>query len=53
MLDPGRPQVARALEDLPEEVRQEAAEIAGTGPGLSFRRRVEDAHSAPRAGWRW
>jgi hypothetical protein len=38
----GRPHVARALEDLPEEVCQEAAEIAGTGPGLSFRRRVED-----------
>jgi hypothetical protein len=42
MLDAGRPHVARALEDLPEEVCQEAAEIAGTGPGLSFRRRVED-----------
>jgi hypothetical protein len=38
----GGPQVAHALEDLPEEVCQEAAEIAGTGPGLSFRRRVED-----------
>jgi Tyrosine phosphatase family len=38
----GRPHVARALEDLPEEVCEEAAEIAGTGPGLSFRRRVED-----------
>jgi protein-tyrosine phosphatase len=42
MLDAGRPHVARSLEDLPEEVCQEAAEIAGTGPGLSFRRRVED-----------
>jgi hypothetical protein len=38
----GGPDVARALEDLPEEVCQEAAEIAGTGPGLSFTRRVED-----------
>ncbi|MGD0705555.1 MAG: hypothetical protein ABSA02_37440 [Trebonia sp.] len=38
----GGPHVARALEDLPEEVWQEAAEIAGTGPGLSFRRRVEE-----------
>jgi len=38
----GAPHVARALEDLPEEVCQEAAEIAGTGPGLSFRRRVEE-----------
>jgi protein-tyrosine phosphatase len=34
--------MVRALEDLPEEVCEEAAEIAGTGPGLSFRRRVED-----------
>jgi len=33
---------AHALEDLPEEVRDQAAEIAGTEPGLSFRRRVED-----------
>jgi hypothetical protein len=41
-LDAGVPHVARALEDLPEEVCQEAAEIARTGPGLSFRRRVED-----------
>jgi hypothetical protein len=32
----------RALEDLPEEVRQQAAEIAGTLPGLSLRRRVQD-----------
>jgi hypothetical protein len=38
----GRPHLARALEDLSEEVGQEAAAIAGTGPGLSFRRRVED-----------
>ena len=32
----------RALEDLPEEVRQQAAEITGTLPGLSLRRRVQD-----------
>jgi len=38
----GRLQVARALEDLPQEVHQEAAEIARTVPGFSFRRRVED-----------
>src|SRR5580693_3700123 len=34
--------MVRALEDLPEEVCEEAAEIAGTAPGISFRRRVED-----------
>jgi hypothetical protein len=33
---------AHALEDLPDEVRDQAAEIAGTQPGLSLRRRVED-----------
>jgi hypothetical protein len=32
-----------ALEDLPDEVRQQAAEIAGTGPGISLRRRILDA----------
>jgi hypothetical protein len=31
-----------ALEDLPDEVRDQAAEIAGTEPGLSLRRRVVD-----------
>lgn len=31
-----------ALEDLPEEVRQQAAEIAGTLPGLTFRQRIQD-----------
>jgi hypothetical protein len=41
--DAGRPHFARALEDLPEEVRQQAAEIAGTQPGISLRRRIEDA----------
>ncbi len=35
-------QFAHALEDLPDEVRDQAAEIAGTQPGLSLRRRVED-----------
>ena len=35
-------QFVRALEDLPDEVRDQAAEIAGTQPGLSLRRRVED-----------
>jgi hypothetical protein len=33
---------AHALEDLPDEVRDQAAAIAGTQPGLSLRRRVED-----------
>jgi hypothetical protein len=33
---------AHALEDLPEEVRQQAAEIAATEPGISFRRRILD-----------
>jgi Tyrosine phosphatase family len=33
---------AHALEDLPEEVRQQAAEIAATEPGSSFRRRILD-----------
>jgi hypothetical protein len=41
--DAGRPHFARALEDLPAEVREQAAEIAGTQPGISLRRRVEDA----------
>jgi hypothetical protein len=35
-------QFAHALEDLPDEVRDQAAEIAGTQPGLSLRRRVQD-----------
>ena len=33
---------AHALEDLPDEVRDQAAEIAATEPHLSFRRRVLD-----------
>jgi hypothetical protein len=35
-------QFAHALEDLPDEVRDQAAAIAGTQPGFSLRRRVED-----------
>lgn len=35
-------QFAHALEDLPEEVRDEAAQIAATEPRLSFRQRVLD-----------
>ena len=35
---------AHALEDLPDEVRDQAAEIAGTEPGISLRRRVEDEY---------
>jgi hypothetical protein len=35
-------QFVHALEDLPDEVRDQAVEIAGTQPGLSLRRRVED-----------
>lgn len=35
-------QCAHALEDLPAEVRQQAAEIAATQPGISLRQRVLD-----------
>jgi len=35
-------QFAHALEDLPDEVRDQAAEIAGTQSGVSLRRRVVD-----------
>jgi hypothetical protein len=35
-------QFVHALEDLPDEVRDQAVEIAGTQPGLSLRRRVVD-----------
>jgi protein-tyrosine phosphatase len=41
-VEAGQRHLARAFEDLPAEVHQEAAEIAGTGPGLGFRKRVED-----------
>jgi hypothetical protein len=33
---------ARALEDLPEEARQQAAEIASTQPGISLWRRIRE-----------
>jgi protein-tyrosine phosphatase len=33
---------AHALEDLPEDARQQAAELAGAQPGISFQRRVGD-----------
>jgi DSP-PTPase phosphatase fused to NAD+ Kinase len=35
-------QFVHALEDLPDEVRDQAAQIAGTQRGLSLRQRVED-----------
>jgi protein-tyrosine phosphatase len=41
-LDPYRLQFAHALEDLPEEARQQAAEIAQTQPGISLRQRILD-----------
>jgi hypothetical protein len=41
-LDADSRHVVRALEDLPDEVRQQAVEIAGTQPGISRLRRVED-----------
>jgi Tyrosine phosphatase family len=41
-LDADKQHYAYALEDLPEDVRQEAAMIAGTQPGLSLRRRILD-----------
>jgi hypothetical protein len=34
--------LAHALEDLPQDARQQAAEIAGTQPGISLRRRVRE-----------
>jgi hypothetical protein len=33
---------AHALEDLPDDAREHAAEIAGTQPGISLRRRIRD-----------
>lgn len=41
-MDAGSRQFAHALEDLPEEVRDQAVEIAATEPHISFRRRVLD-----------
>jgi protein-tyrosine phosphatase len=46
--DPGC--LAHALEDLPAEVREQAAAIAATQPGLSLRKRVEDALETLAAG---
>jgi protein-tyrosine phosphatase len=43
-VDVGTRHFAHALEDLPEEVRQQAAEIAATQPGTSFRQRVLDEY---------
>jgi protein-tyrosine phosphatase len=33
---------SRALEDLPEDAREQAAEIAGTRPGISLRQRIRE-----------
>ena len=41
-MDAGKHLFAHALEDLPEGVRQQAAEIAATQPGISLRRRIRD-----------
>jgi Tyrosine phosphatase family len=41
-MDPDSSNFARAFEDLPDEARLQAAEIAGTQPGLSLRRRIEE-----------
>ena len=38
----GSAHFARALEDLPEQARLQAAEIAGTQPGASLRRRIRE-----------
>jgi Tyrosine phosphatase family len=42
LLDADTQHVTHALEDLPEEVRQQAVEIAATQPGSSLRRRIKD-----------
>jgi protein-tyrosine phosphatase len=41
-LDADTQHFAHALEDLPEDARHQAAEIAGTQPGISLRRRIRD-----------
>jgi hypothetical protein len=41
-LDAGTVQFSQSLEDLPSEVRQQAAEIAATEPGISLRQRILD-----------
>jgi protein-tyrosine phosphatase len=45
-LDADTRHFAHALEDLPEEARQQAAEIAQTQPGVSLRRRILDEMDA-------
>jgi hypothetical protein len=42
-LDADTPHFVHAFEDLPDEIRSQAAEIAGTGPGVSLRRRIMDS----------
>ena len=41
-MDADSPHFAHAIEDLPEDAWQEAAEIARTQPGISLRRRIRD-----------
>jgi hypothetical protein len=41
-MDTGPAGFAHAFEDLPEEARQQAAEIARTQPGISLRRRIRE-----------
>jgi hypothetical protein len=41
-VDADTQQFAHSLEDLPDEVRQQAAEIAGTQPGIGLRKRIQD-----------
>src|ERR1700735_4119859 len=41
-MDPDAPTFAHAFEDLPDEARQQAAEIASTQPGISLRRRIRE-----------
>ena len=41
-MDTDSPDFAHALEDLPAEARQQAAEIARTQPGISLRRRIRE-----------
>ena len=41
-MDTDSPDFAHAFEDLPDEARQQAAEIARTQPGISLRRRIRE-----------
>ena len=41
-MDADTQHMAHALEDLAEDARQRAAEIAGTQPGISLRRRIRE-----------